>query len=345
MNKFFHSNINLFRLKTRVFIFQIDLTNLPHKFELMMVKKRIEFFAKVLIAVILLIYLVKYVNYIEIINAIKSSNKPLVALVFLMSFLNIYVQFLKWEVVCNSILGIKNKNKILLSLFYGFSGGIATPARIGEYVARKFPFENTSLMKITIATIIEKFTSLFLVLVVGTLTGILFLYKYFSVYYAFSAILISALIVILFLFFIKGIKKSTKFVNYLTNKFKFFNDLFLELKYAKEIKQSSFILLVAYSVVFYFIYVSQYSILVLAFNNGGNFISAFWSGTLVMFVKSVLSFISFADLGIRESTSVFVLSKMNLSKAVGFNSAIFLFLFNVLIPSIIGLALLIRKQK
>ena len=311
----------------------------------MMIKNRIEFFAKVSIAVILLIYLIEYVNYEEIINAIKSSNKILVLLVFLLSFLNIYVQFLKWEVVCNSLLGIKDKKKIFLSLFYGFSGGIATPARIGEYVARKFPFENTSLMKITIATIIEKFTSLFLVLVIGTLTGILFLYKYFSLSYAGLASLLFIIISVLFVFFLRGIKKSTKFVKYLTDKFKFFNDLFLELKYVKEIKHNSFNLLIVYSIVFYFIYVSQYSILVLAFNNGGSFIYAFWSGTLVMFVKSVLSFISFADLGIRESTSVFVLSKMGLSKAVGFNSAIFLFLFNVLIPSIIGLALLIRKQK
>ncbi|MCB0748407.1 MAG: flippase-like domain-containing protein, partial [Ignavibacteriae bacterium] len=141
-------------------------------------KNRLKLLAKIFIAVVLLYYLVDYVNYEEIIIALKKSDKQLIILVFLLSFLNIYLQFIKWKVVCNSLIGVFDDNKIWLSLFYGFSGGIATPIRIGEYVGRKLPFENTTLMKVSIATMIEKFASLFLVLIIGGIGGAIFLSKY-----------------------------------------------------------------------------------------------------------------------------------------------------------------------
>ncbi|MBK7103884.1 MAG: flippase-like domain-containing protein [Ignavibacteriae bacterium] len=310
-----------------------------------MLKNKFKLIAKISIALILLVYLIEYVNYNSIILAMKKSNKVIILVVFLLSFLNIYMQFLKWEIVCNSLLGMKDKNKIWLSLFYGFSGGIATPVRIGEYVGRKLAFENIGLMKVTIATVIEKFTSLILVLFIGSITLIIFLYNYYSSEFAALAFVFFILSVISIFYFVKGIKRSSKFVNYLKEKFLFFKNLFVELRYVKEIGKKSLQKLIMYSIFFYFLYIFQYALLVLAFNNGGNLIFSFWAGTLVMFVKSVLSFISFADLGIRESSSILVLTKMGLSKAVGFNSAIFLFLFNLLIPSIIGLFLLIKKNK
>ncbi|MFZ1292379.1 MAG: lysylphosphatidylglycerol synthase domain-containing protein [Melioribacteraceae bacterium] len=310
-----------------------------------MIKNKIKLFAKISIAVILLVYLVEYVNYNAIIIAIKKSNKLIIGIVFLLSILNVYMQFLKWEIVCNSLLGVKDKKKIWLSLFYGFSGGIATPVRIGEYIGRKLAFENTGLMKVTIATVIEKFTSLILVLFTGSITSILFLYNYFSFKLAALALTVFILALVSIYYFVKGIKHSNKIISYLKEKFLFFKNLFVELRYVKEIGRESLKKLITYSIFFYFLYIFQYALLVLAFNNSGNLIYAFWAGTLVMFVKSVLSFISFADLGIRESSSVFVLTKMGMQKAVGFNSAIFLFLFNLLIPSIIGLFLLIKKNK
>ncbi|MCB0742882.1 MAG: flippase-like domain-containing protein [Ignavibacteriae bacterium] len=308
-------------------------------------KNRLKLLAKIFIAVVLLYYLVDYVNYEEIIIALKKSDKQLIILVFLLSFLNIYLQFIKWKVVCNSLIGVFDDNKIWLSLFYGFSGGIATPIRIGEYVGRKLPFENTTLMKVSIATMIEKFASLFLVLIIGGIGGAIFLSKYYTIALAIPILLSITGFVIAILALSKGVKFLRIFLNQLRNKFPFFQNLFMELKYAKELGKESLRKLLTFSLLFYFVYILQYALLVLAFNNGGDFFSAIWAGTIVMFAKSFLSFISFADLGIRESASVFVLSKIGLSKAVGFNSAIFLFLFNLLIPSIIGLFLLIKKDK
>ncbi len=267
------------------------------------------------------------------------------AFVFLLSFLNIYLQFLKWEVVCNSVLKIYDGKKIWLSLFYGLSGGIATPIRLGEYVGRKIPFESIGLMKVTIATLAEKFTSLVIVLIVGAVISFFFVSYYYSYIYAIPLLLFVFLLTGLIFIFFKGYYLSNKWLNNLSNKFKFVENLLKEIQYLKQLGKQTLIKLIYYSFFFYLLIIIQYGLLVLAFEENGNFLNYLASGTIVMFVKSIISFIYFADLGIRESTSVFVLDKMGYSKAIGFNSAIFLFFFNVLITSLIGLFLLFKKEK
>jgi len=305
----------------------------------------VKFYAKILIAIALLYFLINYIHYDEIIAAINQSDKELLLFVFFLSFLNIYLQFLKWRVVCNSLLNIKDDKKIWLSLFYGFSGGIATPIRVGEYVGRTLPFENVSMMKITVATFLEKFASLFLVLIFGGIAGIIFIDKYYDMVYSLPLIILVVGLVLIIFALLQGYNVINDFVKRLSLRFAFFNKLFEEISYIKKLGISAFGNLLLYSFLFYLIYIFQYALLVKAFNQGGNLLYYFWAGTIVMFAKSFLSFISFADLGIRESASVFILSKMGFSKAIGFNAAIFLFLFNLLIPSIIGFILLFKRDK
>ncbi len=310
-----------------------------------MIKNRLKIIFKALIAIVLLVYLIEYVNYNEIISAIRHSNKYIIIIVFLLSFINIYFQFLKWELVCNSLLKIFDKNKIWLSLFYGFSGGIATPIRVGEYVGRKLAFDNVGLLKVTVTTIIEKFTSLFMVLFIGGISAIIFINIYYSFVYSWPIIFVLIFLIAAFVMILYGSKLIRKVVKYLQNKFSLFEKFFIEIKYIKQLGNDNLLKLIWYSFLFYLTYTLQFALLVLAFNNGGNIIQTFWAGTMVMFAKSFFSFISFADLGIRESASVLVLEKIGFAKAIGFNSAIFLFMFNLLIPSVIGLILLFKKEK
>jgi len=305
----------------------------------------IKFYAKILIAVALLYFLITYIHFDEIIAAFQHSDKELILFVFFLSFLNIYLQFVKWKVVCNSLLNINDEKKIWLSLFYGFSGGIATPVRVGEYVGRTLPFENVNIVKITIATFLEKFASLFLVLIFGGLASILFIDKYFEIVYSIPFIIFVVGLILIIIALVQGYNLVGNTIAYLSQRFLFFKKLVEELSYVKELGSVALRKLLLYSFLFYSVYILQYALLVKAFNQGGDLLYFIWAGTIVMFAKSFLSFISFADLGIRESASVFILSKMGFAKAIGFNAAIFLFLFNLLIPAILGLFLLFQKDK
>jgi len=307
-------------------------------------KNRLKFLAKLFVAVILLYYLVEIVNYKDIIEAIENSNKQLIVLAFLLSILNIYLQFKKWKVVCNSLLGIVDDSKIWRSLFYGLSAGIVTPIRVGEYLGRKLAFKDVGLLKVTISTIIEKFASLFIVLIFGSVAASIFISIYYSFLYSLPIILFLFALITFTVYLSQGYSISSSFFNKLADKFDFVKNLKIELSYVRQINARSVRLLMSYSLLFYLVIIMQYAILAKAFDQNGNVFMFLLAGILVMFVKSFLSFLSFADLGIRESTSVFLMNKMGYTKAIGFNSAIFLFLINLVIPALIGMFLLFKRN-
>lgn len=64
----------------------------------------------------------------------------------------------------------------------------------------------------------------------------------------------------------------------------------------------------------------------------------------MMFAKTVIPPVSLGELGIREGASVYFLTILGESASVGFNASIFLFFINVLIPSLIGFILLMKKN-
>lgn len=300
---------------------------------------------KIAITFFILFYLINYVKYKEIISAINESDKLFIIFSFILMFLNVYFQFLKWRIVCHKLLNVHDNVKIWKSLFYGFSAGLVTPIRVGEYLGRKLAINDASILKITISTILEKFASLFIVLVIGSFASIYFINQYYSFLYSIPIILFLASLLILASLVYNGYNFSSKTLNKLAENFSFFKNLKTEINYANQIGKPAIKQLLFYSLMFYFVVILQYALLALAFEASGNFFNYLLVGIIILFVKSILSFLSFADLGIRESTSVFLMNKMGYSAAVGFNSAIFLFLFNLLIPSIVGMFLLFIRTE
>ena len=97
-------------------------------------KKSLIIAVKILIAAGLLYYLISSIQYTQIISALKNVNILLVGIVLVLSIINIYLQYAKWQLTCSEVLSENNKSKIFRSLFYGFSAGIITPLRVGESV-------------------------------------------------------------------------------------------------------------------------------------------------------------------------------------------------------------------
>jgi uncharacterized membrane protein YbhN (UPF0104 family) len=76
-----------------------------------------------------------------------------------------------------------------------------------------------------------------------------------------------------------------------------------------------------------------------------NFVYELWAGALTFFVKTIIPFISFAELGVREAASIYFLSTFGVSGEVAFNAAFLLYFVNVLIPAFIGMFLLFKKSR
>lgn len=302
--------------------------------------------AKVIIALGLLAYLIYAVNFQEILAAIKQVNLYLILATFLLSLVNIYLQFYKWKITANVVLQENKNSKIWLSLFYGFSAGVFTPARIGEYFGRAIAFKNQSIMRVTLATLLDKFFPLMIVTFLGSISSILFIHYHYNVTFYLTIGLFVVVFVLFYLLFwlifddrfwesvlFTKLRDSIK-LNWLFEKIKVFRRL--DKKYATKMFLVSFL--------FYLCFLIQYALLVSAFSNHYKFLDYLWAGNLMMFTKTIIPPVSLGELGIREGASVFFITILGESASVGFNASIFLFLINVLIPSLIGLILLLKKN-
>jgi uncharacterized membrane protein YbhN (UPF0104 family) len=70
------------------------------------------FLIKILIAAGLLVYLVSFIEYNQVISAIKNANLWLISIAFLLSFVNIYLQYSKWRITCNNVLQERKSSKV-----------------------------------------------------------------------------------------------------------------------------------------------------------------------------------------------------------------------------------------
>ena len=301
---------------------------------------------KIIIAAGLLIYIVDRVNPDEIITALKGANLLFILAAFLLLIPNIYLQYWKWKVICRKMLGISNSKRILLSLFYGFSAGSFTPARIGEYFGRAIMFRDKSISDITVATFVDKIMALIIIAFVGALASIVFIHFYYKVTIFITASLF-ILIFILSYIFLYLILNPSLWKSTVINKIKFskrLSSLVEKLSVVKKIDKNITYKVAVISFFFFVCMLVQYVLLVSAFSHNIDFLSYLWVGILVFFAKSIIPPVTIGDLGIREGASAFFITMIGENGSIGFNAAIFLFFINILIPAIIGMFLLLHKS-
>ena len=299
-----------------------------------------------MIAAGLLIYLINSVDYRQIISAIKNANIFIIGVVVLLGVLNIYLQYTKWRITCTEVLNVKDNKKIFRSLFFGFSAGIITPLRIGEYFGRGIEFRDNSLVQVTVATLIDKFFPLLMVALFGSVSSLLFIYNYYNV----SFYIVLSLFILIFTFFYlliillvsKRFWKSLLFSRLDTSgRVKPFLE---KLRIFENLDRKYFFKMILVSFLFYSCFLIQYALLVISFSNHFEFLHYLWVANLIMFTKTIIPPISFGELGIREGASVYFLTQMGETASVGFNSSILLFIINLLIPALIGVGMFLRKN-
>ncbi len=300
---------------------------------------------KIMIAAGLILFLVTWIRPSEILVAIKNADLIFILFAAALLLPNIYLQFLKWKLTSLHLLQEADNKKIFNSLFYGLAAGVFTPARVGEYFGRGIVFKNQPILKVTVATFIDKLFLLVIVAFFGSLTSIMFIHSYYKVPSMITSGLIIVIIVLFYLLFI-FLFHSEHWQQFLNLKFKSINKfkVFLEsLSVVHKIDKSYSSKMILLSILLYTCFIIQYALLVIAFSNNSNFLQYIIAGNLMMFSKSIVPPISLGELGIREGASIFFITQIGETANVGFNASIFLFLINVLLPALIGFVLLLKK--
>jgi uncharacterized membrane protein YbhN (UPF0104 family) len=308
-------------------------------------KARIFFLFKIIIALTLIYYLISFLKLKEITSPVGNANIFLIIIAFILLIPNIFLQFLKWKIFCNNFLDEKNNVKIFRSLLIGLAGGILIPYSVGEYMGRNIPLKDKPAVDVTLATLMDNFCHFLVIIFFGSFSVILFIKKYLLI----SSNILILLAVSLFLLFsiLFVLMINTNIGGFLKTKmvrFKFFKRLFYESKILESFGKGLLLKIIFLSILLYICYTLQFALLMAAFSHQYYLLQFQWIGMLVIFSKTVIPAISFGDLGIRESAAIFFASHIGLSGGIGFNSAIFLFLINVLLPAIIGLFLMLKRN-
>ncbi len=309
-------------------------------------KNIILFLVKILIAFGLLAFLIGKINLQQIGNSISSANTFYILCAILLLPINIFLQYLKWEFTCIQILNENKKSKILNSLFYGLSAGAFTPGRIGEYFGRGLAFKEKPIFKVTIATALDKLFPLLVIIFFGLISSAIFANQKYEIGFVNIALIVfgtAAVAIILVLLFKKNRKHIYEKLLWF-KKFHFIEKLFLQIKSLKGVNRFYSLQMISVSALFYCCFVFQFILLIAAFSNHFNFIPYLYSVSLILFVKIFIGQISIAELGVREGISIYFLSQIGVANQIAFSAALFIFLINILLPSLIGLIFIFKRS-
>ncbi len=301
---------------------------------------------KFLIAAGLITFIIYTVDLNQIILAVKHADFRFIVFALLLLILNLFLQYYKWALSCGEILQSKNRKKILFSMFYGLAAGPFTPVRLGEFLGRSLEFKDQPLLRVTTATIIDKAFTLIAITLFGSICSILFIKNIYNISNYIFTSLLGVVIVLFFLLIIlvlnpevwgsligTKLKKSTRF-----------KKIYFEISLLKSLSKIFLLKMFLASTALYLCIIIQYAVLVTAFSKSGLFLDYLLVGSLVIFVKTIIPPISFADLGIREGASVFFIKIMGQLGSIGFDAGISLFAINVLLPALIGVILFLKKN-
>jgi uncharacterized membrane protein YbhN (UPF0104 family) len=303
------------------------------------------FAGKILFSVGLIFYLYNRIEFSKLHDTFTSADISLLAIVVIMGFLNIYLQYCKWKILCVACLRETSNKRIFLSLIQGLAAGAFTPARIGEYVGRKFSLPNQSLFDVTITTAVDKFFLLFLNLAAGSIAVILFLHYALLVnlYITSSLFILIAFGLLLSGYFLLHEQLWDSILVQYLRQFKFLQGIAHKFTFLRQLDNKTLLRAMIVNIIFYICFLLQFAILIVAFHLQTNIITAVWIGSLMFFTKSLFPAISVGDIGIREMISVYFVSQFGIPEAVGFNAAFMIFIINIALPAIVGMILYFVK--
>lgn len=310
------------------------------------IRKRIEILIKLILGFGLIIFLVTYVDPGKIVETFKKAHYSYLSIAILLLPLNLYFQFAKWKILCKKYFQINESRSIWISLFYGISGGLFTPMKSGEYFARALPLKGIQVVDVVIATAVDKLIPIFFIVIIGGSFFIIFLkgILHYSFMAAVTGIIVYLVVVLIpFIFLFSDLRISGKLRAKIKG-LKFLNKMIEKISFIQNIDKRTFAKLLLVSFVYHLTFTIQMTLLLSAYSGEFDFVKFFFAANLIIFTQIIIPPIALGELGVREGAAVYYLQSFGYSSAIGFNAALSLFTINLLIPSIVGLFLLLKRN-
>lgn len=282
--------------------------------------------------------------WLDVKTSVTTINNTLFILLalFLVS-VNIYLEGIKWKLQLKPIEDISIW-KSFISIFTGITSGMFFPNRMGNFLGRIFMLEKGDRIKAAMVTIVGGFGQMITTISIGLIASLFFVKKYLVLLTIAVFLIIGTLLIMYFNIQIlkyfhflipKRFKEKTK--EYFEI-FSFYNKIEL-------------LKILTISFLRYFLYTFQFVLLIWAFNIPLTYFQAMIPISLTYILMMVIPFITITEIAVRGSVSILVFEKWlvinNISTSYGimvFSASSLLWIFNIAIPSVIGLFLIYRLK-
>lgn len=247
----------------------------------------------------------------------KNISVWSIAFVLFLSFLNRFLEILKWQNLVSHIKPITTgeaTGQVLGSL----TAGIFTPNGFGEYAGKALFFEKIKTKKIIFLNVICNGIQLILTIFFGTIGLFLLGYWFWSLF----------IIALIFLFFIfVFLSKKIKIKGYSTEK------LYRKIQeIPKAIHRKNIILGIAR----YLTFSHQYYFLFLLFGVDHSYFTLMATITTVYFLASSLPSFQFLDFAVKGSVAVYFFKTIHINEWIVLFITTIMWFLNVVVPVMIG---------
>jgi hypothetical protein len=291
--------------------------------------------------------------YVYLKQAYNKTDSITFIVVICLMFVNWSIETLKWKYLIRKIETVPFF-KAFGAVLTGITVSVFTPNRIGEYAGRVFILEKADRWKGVLITVLGSFSQLLVTIVFGSVSLVVF-FKIYSVdyfqniylFYGISFLIIFLVVLLIFLFF--NITLITGLSKRIPKKFGRIKRYFSVYKqYSK--KELGLVLLM--SVARYFIFITQFYILLNLFDIKMPYYATFFIMSLVYVVMSAIPTITLTELGIRGSVALYFFGlyfdktgDLSTSIEVGVVSvSTLLWLINIAVPALFGALLVFRLK-
>ncbi|MCF7858709.1 MAG: flippase-like domain-containing protein [Candidatus Cloacimonetes bacterium] len=286
-----------------------------------LIRNRYFYFVKIIITLVILYFIFRKIDLNQLYNSFSSLTSLSILIIIATAMVKIFIEYLNWGAYLKINPDyIEKKSEIFSSHMIGHSLRFLIPG--GHAVVGKMYFVENEKKLTFLSVGIEKFFQIWINLLFSSFAAIF----YFRKQFIFPTIIVFIIIALLplVIYLTKHFDKKEKLSKY----FK---------EYWKIIPR-----IIVMQIMYMFITIFQYFVLL---NNfiAFHFFSAIVSIPLILF--SNLIPITYAGLGLREKFAIEILAKYYITSEIAVAVSLTVFIFNVLIPAVIGVFFMIKSKR
>jgi uncharacterized protein (TIRG00374 family) len=286
---------------------------------------------KFALAVVFIIVLVKWIHWEDLIQSLLTANSGMLILAAILLVPNVLTQGLRWGYLLRRQTPGVPLKEIIASLFLGWTLGIMTPGRVGQF-ARAFAVPSAPTLPTIGLTVVDKLFTLVWIVLVGA-AGF---FSFFVMPPGLSWIWVPIALAIIWLAF--SPQTLNRILQKICQLLPFREKLLKIISALEHINTRDCLVAHIFSLMLVATFFTQFVILIAAFFPL-KYLDGLRAATAVVFVKTALP-ITFGELGVGEAASIHFFGQFGVPKAAAFNASILLFFINLVIPSLIGMIFL-----